>query len=250
MRLRGHAGRTALAQALDDLAVDWCLHAGAALRKKLLICDMDSTIIGEECLDELADLAGFGEKVRAITRSAMAGDLDFEQALRARVRLLAGKPAALLQRCYDQCLSLNPGARTLVRTMKAQGAITALVSGGFRFFTSRIAAQAGFDHDQANALIVKNGVLTGEVADPVLGRDAKAKALQQYCAIARIPPDAALALGDGANDAAMIRAAGLGLAWRAKPVLSSVADAQIRHTALTTALFFQGIARRDFAPGP
>ncbi len=245
--LHGSASRAALAGALDGLAVDWCLHRGEARRKRLLVCDMDSTIIGEECLDELADLAGFGGEVRAITAAAMAGELDFEAALRARVRLLAGQPATLLQRCYEERLSLNPGARTLVQTMRRLGAMTALVSGGFTFFTSRIAGRTGFAAHQANTLIIEDGRLTGAVADPVLGRDAKARALEDHCARLGLGPQDALALGDGANDAAMIRAAGLGLAWRAKPVLAAAADAQIRHTALTTALFFQGLPRQAFA---
>jgi len=244
--LRGQARRAAVAKALNGLALDWCLHSGAATRKHLLVCDMDSTIIGQECLDELADLARFGDQVRAMTEAAMTGTLDFEAALRQRVRLLKGQPVSLLQRCYEERLSLNPGARTLVQTMATHGAMTALVSGGFTYFTSRIAAQAGFCAHQANDLLAQDGVLTGEVGDPVLGQDAKAMTLQRYCRNLHIDAAQALAIGDGANDVAMIRAAGLGLGWRAKPVLAKAADAQIRHTALTTALFFQGFFRKDF----
>ena len=240
----------AVAKALDGLAVDWCLHPGAATRKHLLVCDLDSTIIGQECLDELADLAGVGDQVRAMTKAAMAGNLDFEEALRQRVRLLKGQPVSLLQRCFQERLSLSPGARTLVQTMARDGAMTALVSGGFTYFTSRIAKATGFAAHQANELISRNGKLTGEVGDPVLGRNAKAEALQHYCRKARTDAAQALAIGDGANDLAMIRAAGLGLGWRPRPVVAEAANGLIRHTALTTALFFQGMTRAEFAvPG-
>jgi len=246
LTMRGIAERDQLAEAFEDIAVDWCLHDESALRIRLLICDMDSTIIGEECLDELADLAGFGDEVRAITAAAMAGDLDFEEALRTRVRLLKGKPNALLRECFEERIHLNKGVRVLTRTMRAKGATTALVSGGFTYFTSRVAQLAGFTEHQANDLLEEDGVLSGEVASPVLGRDAKAEALIRYCDAQNITPEQVLAIGDGANDIAMVKAAGLGIAYHAKPVLAEAADAQIRHTDLTTALFFQGFRRREF----
>jgi phosphoserine phosphatase len=246
LTLRGIADQERLDEAFTDLEVDWCLRDESALRIRLLICDMDSTIIGEESLDELADLAGFGDQVRSITRAAMAGELDFEDALRTRVALLKDKPVSLLQECFEERIHLNRGVRVLTRTMRAKGAVTALVSGGFTYFTSRVAQLAGFSEHQANTLLLNDDRLTGEVATPVLGRDAKATALHTYCEAQSIAPEQVLAIGDGANDIAMVRAAGMGLAYRAKPVLARAANAQIRHTDLTTALFFQGIRRKEF----
>ena len=246
LTMRGIADHVQLQEAFADIPVDWCVRDETALRIRLLICDMDSTIIDEECLDELADLAGFGEEVRTITAAAMAGEMDFEEALRTRVKLLKGKPVSLLQDCFEDRIHLNKGVRVLTRTMRAKGAATALVSGGFTFFTSRVAQLAGFTDHQANEILEENGILTGEVASPVLGSEAKAEALQSYCEAQNITPEQVLALGDGANDVAMVKAAGLGIAYRAKPVLAQAAKAQIRHTDLTTALFFQGFRRKEF----
>ncbi len=246
LTMRGVADHDALAEAFDDIPVDWCLRDESALRIRLLICDMDSTIIGEECLDELADMAGFGDQVRTITAAAMAGELDFEEALRTRVRLLKGKPASLLQDCFEERIHLNKGVRVLTRTMRAKGAMTALVSGGFSFFTSRVAQLAGFSEHQANEILEKDGILTGEVASPVLGSDAKAEALHAYCEAQNITPEQVLAIGDGANDLAMVQTAGMGISYNAKPILARAANAKICHTDLTTALFFQGFRRKEF----
>jgi phosphoserine phosphatase len=213
----------------------------AGRRKRLLIADMDSTIIGVECIDELADFAGLKDQVAAITERAMRGDLDFEAALVARVAVLKGLPAGVLARCYDERVRLNPGARTLVRTMAALGADTGLVSGGFSFFTERVAAAAGFAWHQANDLLVAHGHLTGDVARPILGRAAKRAALEAAAGRGGFGPDSVVAVGDGANDLDMVRTAGLGVAYRAKPALAAAADARLEHSDLTALLALQGI---------
>ena len=215
-------------------------------RKRMLIADMDSTIIGVECIDELADFAGVKPQVAAITERAMRGELDFEAALDARVALLSGLPESVLGRCYAERVRLNPGARTLVRTMAALGAETALVSGGFTFFSRRVAAAAGFARHQANVLEARDGVLTGTVARPILGREAKVAALRAIAAQAGIAAAEVLAVGDGANDAAMVAAAGLGVAYRAKPALAAVADAVLDRSDLTALLALQGIAEAEW----
>ena len=215
-------------------------------RKRMLIADMDSTIIAVECIDELADFAGLKPQVAAITEAAMKGELDFEAALIARVALLKGLPVSVLDRCYAERVRLNPGARTLVRTMAAQGAATALVSGGFSFFSERVAEAAGFARHRANRLEAKDGVLTGEVARPILGRAAKLAALCEIAAEAGIELEAVLAVGDGANDADMVEAAGLGVAYHARPALDAVADARLRHSDLTALLALQGIPESEW----
>jgi phosphoserine phosphatase len=215
-------------------------------RKRLLIADMDSTIIGVECIDELADFAGLKAEVAAITDAAMRGELDFEAALIARVALLRGLPAGVLAECYAERVRLNPGARTLVATMAALGAETALVSGGFSYFSERVAQAAGFARHQANALLVADGVLTGEVGRPILGRRAKLAALLAIAGELGVRPEAALAVGDGANDGDMVRAAGLGVAYFAKPALAAVADARIEHSDLTALLALQGIPETEW----
>lgn len=215
-------------------------------RKRLLIADMDSTIIGVECIDELADFAGFKAEVSAITEAAMRGELDFEAALTARVALLRGLPERTLEECYRERVRLNPGAPTLVRTMAALGAETALVSGGFTYFSERVAQAAGFARHQANTLIVADGVLTGEVARPILGRRAKLAALQVVAAEIGVRGEQALAVGDGANDSDMVRAAGLGVAYRAKPALAAVADARLDRSDLTALLALQGIPEAEW----
>lgn len=209
--------------------------------KRLLIADMDSTIIGVECIDEIADLAGVRAEVAAITEAAMRGELDFEGSLTARVALLAGLEAALLERVFAERVRLNPGAATLVRTMAALGAVTALVSGGFTFFSERVGKAAGFARQSANVLEIADGRLTGRVVPPILGRQAKAERLEALCAEAGHTAALALAVGDGANDLAMVRAAGLGVAYRAKPALASAADARIDHADLTALLHLQGV---------
>ena len=233
--------------AVAGLAVDWALLPVENRRKRLLIADMDSTIIGCECLDELADFAGLKPQIAAITERAMRGELDFAAALTERVAMLKGLPLAALQRCFDERVRLNPGAETLVRTMAAHGARCVLVSGGFEFFTSRVAGLAGFHANRANALLDDGAALTGAVRQPILGREAKLAALQEEAAAAGLAPANALAIGDGANDLDMIRAAGLGVAYRAKPIVAAEADAQINHMSLRAALFFQGYRAAEFA---
>lgn len=218
-------------------------------KKRLLVSDMDSTIIGQECIDELADAIGLKAQISEITERAMRGELDFEAALTERVAMLKGLPLAELGRTLNERLTLNPGSRALVATMKANGARTLLVSGGFTFFTSRIAELAGFDAQQANTLLDDGAVLTGEVARPILGRAAKRDALEAASAQGRFLPEDALALGDGANDLDMIRAAGLGVAYHAKPVVAAEAQGAIRHTDLTAALYFQGYTAEEIISG-
>lgn len=232
--------------ALADLAVDFAIQPTANRRKGLLIADMDSTIINVECLDELADFAGVKAQVSEITERAMRGELAFEGALRERVGMLRGLGVAALQACYDERVKLNPGAETLVRTMAKHGARCALVSGGFTFFTNRVAHAAGFHLNRANTLIEQDGVLTGAVGDPILGKEAKLAALCEETAALGLTPADALAVGDGANDLAMIEAAGLGVAYRAKPIVAAQADAKVDHTDLTTLLYFQGYKAEEF----
>ena len=238
--------RHAAKQALDELPIDLCVQHWNGRRKKLLIADMDSTIINVECLDELADFAGRKAEVSAITERAMRGELVFEDALRERVAMLKGLPVADLQLCYDQRVRLNPGARTFVRTMAANGARCLLVSGGFTFFTSRVAEAAGFHENRANTLGEADGKLDGTVGDPILGREAKLAALKGEAARLGVDPAEALAIGDGANDLAMINAAGLGLAYRAMPIVAAEADAKIDHADLIAALYFQGYRADEF----
>jgi phosphoserine phosphatase len=236
-------------QALAGAAADVCAQLVEHRRKRLLIADMDSTIIGCECLDELADLVGLGREVSAITERAMRGELNFEDALRERVAMIAGLPLEDLQRCFDERVRLNPGARTLVTTMAASGARCVLVSGGFDFFTSRVAQAAGFQASWANRLIDDGEALTGHVVEPILGREAKLATLKAEAAGAGVAMVDTLAVGDGANDLAMIEAAGLGVAYRAKPVLANQADARLDHVDLTALLYFQGYEADQFVAG-
>lgn len=233
----------ALAAALPGVDVNAVPLAGR--RKRILIADMDSTMIPVECIDEIADFAGVKPQVAAITERAMAGELDFEAALRARVRLLQGLPEAVLARVHAERVSLNPGAAALVRTMRAAGARTLLVSGGFTYFAERVAAAAGFAEARANVLCAAGGRLTGEVAEPILGREAKLAALTAAAAELGLGTDAALAVGDGANDLAMIEAAGLGVGFRPRPALAAKADAVIRHAGLDALLALQGYAEDE-----
>lgn len=235
-----------IARAVAGLPVDFALQPEAGRRKRLLLADMDSTIISCECLDELADFAGRKAEVAAITERAMRGELAFEGALRERVAMLAGLPEAELERAYAERVRLNPGARTFVRTLVASGARCILVSGGFDFFTQRVAVQAGFHEDRANRFVVSEGRLTGEVAEPILGREAKLATLVSEAARLGLDLSQTAAIGDGANDLAMIGAAGLGLAYRAKPVVAAQADAHIDHADLTAALYFMGFSEAEF----
>ena len=214
--------------------------------KRLLICDMDSTIIGCECIDEIAAVAGVGERVAAITERAMRGEIDFEGALRERVGLLAGLDATLLEQIYSERVHLNAGAAELVSGMKTAGALCALVSGGFEFFTKRVSQAVGFDRQQANKLEVLDGKLTGRPTPPILGQQAKLDALNELVAEMDASPSDAVAVGDGANDLAMIRAAGLGVAYRAKPVVAAEADARLDYSDLTAVLRLQGIPAPGF----
>ena len=222
------------------IGADWAITTTGNRRKRLLISDMDSTIIGQECLDELADFAGLKAEVSAITERAMRGELDFAGALTQRVAMLKGLDLSALEACHRERVRLNAGAVELVATMKAHGARCVLVSGGFRYFTSRVAQMAGFEADRANTLIDDGVALTGEVGMPILGREAKLTALLEETAAFGGSADHALAMGDGANDLDMIRAAGLGVAYKAKPIVAAETRARIEHTDLRAALFFQG----------
>ena len=228
------------------LPIDINVVAADNRRKKLLIADMDSTIIDVECLDELADMAGLKPVIAEITERAMRGELVFEDALRERVAMLKGLELAALDRVYQERIRLNPGAKTLLATMRAHGAHTLLVSGGFRFFTSRVAQAAGFHGDQANDLLHEGGLLTGKVAEPILGREAKLAALENAAAELRIDAADALAVGDGANDLAMIQRAGLGVAYHAKPIVAQAAGASVSHGDLTALLYLQGYRDEEF----
>ena len=224
----------------DELLLDLNIVPTADRRKKLIIADMDLTIIGCECIDELADMAGIKPKIAAITERAMRGDIDFPDALRARVALLQGLPVHDLERVYRERIRLNPGARSLTATMRAHGARTLLVSGGFSFFTSRVAADAGFEENQGNSLLDDGRVLTGKVGEPILGREAKLNALEDAVVRYRLRLVDTLAVGDGANDLDMIKRAGLGVAYHAKPIVAAAAAATILHGDLSSLLYLQG----------
>lgn len=226
--------------------IDIAIRRADEPRKKLLIADMDSTIIQQECIDEIADFANVKDQVAHITEQAMQGELDFEDALKERVALLRGLDVATLETVVNERIHLTPGARTLVQTMRHHGAYCALVSGGFTFFTSQIAGRAGFHIDQANRLEMDNETLTGHVIEPILGRDAKRDALERFCAERTIDIQDSLAVGDGANDLAMIGAAGLGVAFHAKPIVAKQSDVRIDYGDLTALLYIQGYHRREF----
>ncbi|GAN68208.1 phosphoserine phosphatase [Acetobacter orleanensis NRIC 0473] len=238
----------ALRAALEGRAIDAVLTHQASRRKRLLVSDMDSTIVANETLDDLATHAGIGEKIAAITTRSMNGEMDFATALRERVALLKGFPASLLEKAWKD-VTLNEGAKTLVQTMRTHGTHTALVSGGFTFFTSRVAGLCGFDEDHANTLLVDDaqGILTGETGHPVLGPETKLALLDRLAAKHGIPTAETLAIGDGANDLPMLKKAGLGLAFHAKPVVRKAIAAQINQTSLRTALFAQGYPATAFS---
>ncbi|MBO6505706.1 MAG: phosphoserine phosphatase SerB [Kordiimonadaceae bacterium] len=228
--------------------VDWCLQQNTEDRKKsMLIADMDSTMITVECIDELADFVGKKEAVSEITEAAMRGELDFEGALKERVALLKGLPVVALETCYAERIELMPGAKPLVRTMTTNGAFAALVSGGFTFFTDRVADTIGFHTNRANILGIENGALTGMVVEPICGAQSKLEALGEYCAERGIEPAQVLAVGDGANDIPMLQAAGLGVAYHAKPKTAAATHAAVRNGDLSTLLYFQGYCREEFA---
>ncbi|MEQ9122649.1 MAG: phosphoserine phosphatase SerB, partial [Alphaproteobacteria bacterium] len=216
----------AIRAALAGIPVDYALQPAAPRAKRLLLADMDSTIVTGETLDEMAAIAGIGEQVKAITARAMNGELDFHAAIRERVGLLAGRDAGILEAAYAT-IEVTPGAEALVRGMRANGACCRLVSGGFRFFTSRIAERVGFHGDQANDIEIQDGRLTGRVIDPILDSGAKVAALERHAAELGVEMAATLAVGDGANDLAMLNRAGLGVAWRAKPTVAAAARARV-----------------------
>ena len=236
----------ALRAALADAPVDAAVQETAGRRKKLLLADMDSTMIDQECIDELADEVGVKDHVAAITARSMNGEIAFEPALRERVALLKGLDAGVIGRIIDNRLTLASGGRELVATMNAAGAWTALVSGGFRTFTGPIAAKLGFREHRSNTLLEQDGKLTGTVADPILGREAKAEALHEIAARHGITPADAIAVGDGANDLDMLALAGTGVALHAKPSVAEQANIRIDHGDLTALLYLQGYRRTEF----
>jgi phosphoserine phosphatase len=235
----------ALRNAAAGAAIDINVVRAEGRKKKLFIADMDSTIIGCECLDELADMAGIKPSIAAITVRAMNGEIEFAAALRERVKLLAGLNLKALEQVYAERVRLNPGAKALVATMHANGARTLLVSGGFTYFTSRVAKDAGFDDHRANLLLDDGLALTGFAQEPILGREAKLHALERSMADLLIGPDDVLAVGDGANDLDMIRRASLGVAYHAKPVVADAAAARIDHADLTALLYLQGYREQE-----
>jgi phosphoserine phosphatase len=247
LEVQDFEARAGFVEALAVLPVDVNLVPVENRRKRLLIADMDSTMIEQECIDELGVMAGIGEPIKAITARAMRGELDFEGALKERVKLLKDLDVRVIDTILRERISFMPGGRTLIATMKASGAHTALVSGGFTPFTARVAADLGFDENQANELIVVDGLLTGEVGHPILGQQAKLDALRRIAARLGITTADALAVGDGANDLAMLGEAGMGVALHAKPQVQAQARFRVNHGDLTGLLYLQGYAKADFA---
>ena len=225
---------------------DVVIQSSANRRKKLFLADMDSTMIGQECIDELAAFVGLKEHVAAITERAMRGEIEFEPALRERVALLKGLPASVVDEVIASHITLTPGARTSIATMRAHGAYTCLVSGGFTLFTDRIAAMIGFDEARANTLEIDSGTLAGLVREPIFGRDSKRAALVELRDRFHLAAHDTMATGDGANDLAMIAESGLGVAYHAKPKVAAAAPARIEHGDLTALLYIQGYRRDEF----
>ena len=244
----GRADRTAGRAALENLlpGVDVVVQPSADRAKRLLVADMDSTMITIECIDELADYAGIKPQIAEVTERAMRGELDFEAALDARVALLKGLDEAAIERCNVERVRLMPGARTLIQTMKAHGARTVLVSGGFTVFADRVAQAIGFDHAISNRLGLADGMLDGTVARPIVGSATKRETLIAERSAGHLRREETLAIGDGANDIPMIEEAGLGIAYHAKPKTAAAADARIEHGDLTTLLYAQGYKRADW----
>ncbi len=238
--------RAALAPLTISESFDVIVQRSATRAKRLLVADMDSTLIGQECVDELANFAGAGPYVAAITERAMRGEIAFEPALRERVALLAGLPESVIDEVLATRITLTSGARVLVQTMRARGAHAAVVSGGFEQFTGAIAQRLGANEHRANRLVTASGKITGEVADPILGADAKLTALREISARLKLAPHETLAVGDGANDLAMLEAAGLGVAYHAKPTVAAKAHARVDHADLTALLYAQGIPGAEF----
>ncbi len=240
------ANRWEVWQGLQALGVDLVVQPADGRKKRLLIADMDSTMIQQECIDELADEAGVGPYVAGITARAMNGELDFEAALRERVALLAGLDESVIARVIHDRITLMPGGRALVATMRANGAYAALVSGGFTAFTKAIAEVLGFDENRANLLLIEDGKLGGKVAEPILGRAAKVQALEEISARLGISVVDAIAVGDGANDLVMLGRAGAGVALHAKPSVQAECDIRVNHGDLTALLYLQGYGRDAF----
>ncbi len=235
-----------LREKLKHLPIDINVVPTVNRRKRLLIADMDSTMIEQECIDELGVVAGVGDKIKAITARAMRGEIDFADALRERVGLMAGLDASVIDKIVREHLTLMPGGKTLVATMKAHGAYTALVSGGFKQFTYRVAALVGFDTNEANDLIIENGKLSGRVSEPILGKEAKVEALNRISSVHGLTVADAIAVGDGANDIPMLQTAGMGVALHAKPKVQEAAPYCVNHGDLTALLYLQGYAREEF----
>jgi phosphoserine phosphatase len=246
-RADGRAIEAELRETVAGMPIDIVVQEQETRRKKILIADMDSTMIDQECVDELADEAGVKPQVAAITARAMNGEVAFEPALRERVALLKGLPCSVIEHVIAARITLSKGGRELVATMKRNGALTVLVSGGFTRFTGPIAARLGFDEAFANRLEEANGLLSGEVAEPILGRQAKAEALLRAASRLGLTPADVMAVGDGANDLDMLALAGTGVALHAKPVVAADAPFRIDHGDLTALLYMQGYRREDFA---
>lgn len=231
---------------LQKLGIDLIIQEAEGRKKAMLLADMDSTMIEQECIDELADVAGVGDHVKAITARAMNGELDFEGALTERVGLLAGLDETVIAKVIETRITFMPGGKTLLATMKANGAYAALVSGGFTAFTGFVAKTLGFDENRANQLLVEDGKLNGKVGRPILGRDAKVQALDEISSRLHIGPEQVIAVGDGANDLGMLGRAGAGVALHAKPSVAAECDIRINHGDLTALLYIQGFAKSEF----
>ncbi|WP_104663131.1 phosphoserine phosphatase SerB [Ensifer adhaerens] len=240
------AAEALLRGVIGNAAIDVAVQDAESRRKRLLIADMDSTMIGQECIDELAAEVGLKDKVAAITARAMNGEIAFEPALIERVALLKGLPLGVVDEVISKRITLTPGGKQLIATMKSKGHYTALVSGGFTVFTGPIAEMLGFDENRANTLLAEDGILSGEVASPILGKQAKVDALIDIAGRLGIATDEALAVGDGANDLGMIQLAGTGVALHAKPVVAEQAKVRIDHGDLTALLYLQGYRKTDF----